>query len=160
MLHGIMDRELTIPSPLRLPDDHNCCSPRNPSPQPRHFLSNSSLVYPFLAPTSQVALDSHLNAQSCGQTSRYHIFGGVRSRCSFVRIDFETDVRIGFEVFHAYIIRHTASQSTTNGYHSGRVSANKNGRLFFAPFRRNSIFNICIGNYVAQSIPTTIMEGR
>ena len=71
---------------------------------------------------------------------------------------FETDVRIGFEVFHAYIIRHTASQSTANGYHSGSVSANKNGRFFFAPFRRNSIFNICIGDYVAQSIPTTIME--
>ena len=76
------------------------------------------------------------------------------------RNDFDTGVRIGFKVFHAYIIRHTAGQSTANGYHRGGVGADKNGRLFFAPFRRNSIFNICIEDYVAQSIPTTIMEGR
>lgn len=53
-----------------------------------------------------------------------------------------------------------ARQSTANGYHGGRVGADENGRLFLMPFRGSSIFNICIGDDVAQSIRTAIMESR
>lgn len=75
-------------------------------------------------------IQMHSLADKFGDTTS----SGVQKSVFPLTYEFGTDVRIGFEVFHAYIIRHTASQSTANGYHSGRVSANKNGRLFFVPF--------------------------
>ena len=50
-----------------------------------------------------------------------------------------------------------ARQSTSNGYHGGGVSADKNGCLFFMPVQGSSIFNVCIGDDVAQSIRTAVM---
>ena len=38
------------------------------------------------------------------------------------------------------------------------MSADEDGRLFLVPFRGSIMFDICIGDDVAQSISTAVME--
>lgn len=68
------------------------------------------------------------------------------------------DVRVSLEVFYVWIVGHMAGQSTANGYHGGCVSADEDGRLFLVPCWRSRMFDICIGDDVAQSISTAVME--